>query len=228
MIYALGVLDMFDCLYDIEWVSITIYQPRRENISTWTINVSALRNWGVQTLVPTSHLAYKGDGKLCPGEHCQFCKVKVLCRARAEMGLEAAIRDFALPPILTDEEVAEMLPRLKDTIKWAEGLLAYAFSMACDHGKQWPGYKLVTGRSSGRVFTDPVKAEELAKAAGWTDIYTAPELLSVAQMEKLMKAKVFRELLGELVVSPPGNPTLVPESDKRPALGGRSAKEDFS
>lgn len=35
MLYALGALRIFDYLYDIESVSMTIYQPRRENVSTW-------------------------------------------------------------------------------------------------------------------------------------------------------------------------------------------------
>lgn len=36
-LYALGALDLFDCIYDIDTVSMTIYQPRRSNVSTFTI-----------------------------------------------------------------------------------------------------------------------------------------------------------------------------------------------
>lgn len=36
-LYALGALEIYDILYDIKEVSMTIFQPRRENISTWTI-----------------------------------------------------------------------------------------------------------------------------------------------------------------------------------------------
>ena len=32
-LYALGALEIFDCLYDIDTVSMTIYQPRRANVS---------------------------------------------------------------------------------------------------------------------------------------------------------------------------------------------------
>lgn len=36
-LYALGALELFDCIYDIDTVSMTIYQPRRSNVSTFTI-----------------------------------------------------------------------------------------------------------------------------------------------------------------------------------------------
>lgn len=35
-LYALGALGIYDHLYDIKEVSMTIFQPRRENVSTWT------------------------------------------------------------------------------------------------------------------------------------------------------------------------------------------------
>jgi hypothetical protein len=48
-------------------------------------------------------------------------------------------------------------------------------------------------------------------------------------MEKAIGKKVFTEVLGDLIVKPEGKPTLVPVSDKRPALASAaSAAEDFS
>ena len=40
------------------------------------------------------------------------------------------------------------------------------------------------------------------------------------------KAK-FNEVLGGLIVKPQGKPTLVPVSDKRPAITGNDAKSEF-
>ena len=37
MCYALGTLELFDGLYDIREISMTIFQPRRENVSTFTM-----------------------------------------------------------------------------------------------------------------------------------------------------------------------------------------------
>lgn len=68
MLYALGALRIFDCLYDIETVSMTIYQPRRENVSTWVISVAELRDWAEKTLKPKAELAFKGEGE-CETPH---------------------------------------------------------------------------------------------------------------------------------------------------------------
>ena len=108
MLYALGALRLFDSLYDIDTVSMSIYQPRRENVSTWTITVDELLDWAENTLKPKAELAFNGEGEFVPGSWCTFCKVAVKCRARAESKLELARYEFALPPLLTDEEIAKL------------------------------------------------------------------------------------------------------------------------
>ncbi len=47
-------------------------------------------------------------------------------------------------------------------------------------------------------------------------------------MERLMGKKTFNEVLGGLVVKPQGKPTLVPASDRRPAITTTDAKQDFN
>lgn len=44
-LYALGALEIFDCLYDISTISMTIYQLRRANISTCTVPRQELLDW---------------------------------------------------------------------------------------------------------------------------------------------------------------------------------------
>ena len=110
MLYALGALRIFDCLYDIETVSMTIYQPRRENVSTWVISVAELRDWAEKTLKPKAELAFKGEGEYCPGSWCQFCKAAVKCRARADAKLQLAKYEFAQPPLLSDAEIGDIPP----------------------------------------------------------------------------------------------------------------------
>lgn len=226
MLYALGALRLFDSLYDIESVSMTIYQPRRENVSTWTISVEELKEWAENTLKPKAELAYKGEGEYIPGTWCQFCKAAVKCRARAEAKLQLAKYEFAQPPLLSDEEIEEILGKLDDLTKWANEITAYAQDAAVNHGKTWRGFKLVESRTN-RKYTDEAAVIEAANTAGYHDIFKK-SLIPITEMERLMGKKTFAEILGGLVIKPQGKPTLVPASDKRPAITSTGAEHDFT
>ena len=224
MLYALGALRIYDTLYDIEDVAMTIYQPRRENISTWTITVSNLLSWAENELVPKAKLAFDGKGEYMPGPWCTFCKAAVKCRARAEEKLALAQYEFAQPPLLTDAEIEEILGKLDDLTRWADEIKSYAQDAALNHGKQWHGYKVVEGRSV-RKYSDEEAVIEAANAAGYHDIFRKT-LLPITEMEKLMGKQEFAEVLSGLIIKPAGKPTLVPITDKRPAMS--KANIDFN
>lgn len=224
-LYALGALDIYDGLYDFKEVAMTIFQPRRENVSTWTESVDELRKWAEEELKPKAELADAGEGEFCSGDWCLFCKAAVKCRARVRAKLELAKQEFSLPPIITDEEIEDILPRLPDLTKWANDIMAYATDAALNHGKQWRGFKVVEGRSN-RKYSDEDAVIKAAKDAGYTDIFRT-SLITLTEMEKLMGKKKFKDILGGLVVKPQGKPTLVPDTDKRPAITGNDAKSDF-
>ena len=214
-LYALGALEIFDCLYDIDTVSMTIYQPRRANVSTFTLSRQELLDWAETVLVPTAQLAFAGDGEYHCGEWCQFCKAKADCRERARANMELARYEFRQPPLLTDEEVEAILGKLDDLTNWASDIKDYALQAAIS-GKHWSGYKLVEGRATRR-YTDENAVVAAVKAAGY-DPYDEPKVLGVTAMTTLLGKKQFNDILGGLIVKPQGKPTLVPESDKRPAM----------
>ena len=225
-LYALGALQIYDALYDINEVSMTIFQPRRENVSTWTIPVTELKEWAEEELKPKAEMAFEGQGEYVPGEWCTFCRAAVRCRARAEEKLRLAQTEFRMPPLLTDTEIEEILSVLPDLTKWANEITAYATDAAVNHGKEWQGFKVVEGRSV-RKYRDEKKVAEAAKAAGYKDIWRK-SLITLTDMEKLMGKDTFREILGDLVFKPPGKPTLVPKSDKRPAINTTNAINEFN
>lgn len=225
MLYSLGALALFDALYDIEQVALTVFQPRRENVSTWTISVTELNKWVEQTLKPAAELAANGEGEFCAGTWCQFCRIASTCRARAEAILELAKFEFAPPAELSADEVADVLAQIPGLTWWASDVQDYALSQALS-GERYEGFKLVAGRSI-RKYTDETAVAEAAKAAGYRDIYKR-SLLTITAMEKLMGKKQFSEILGDLVVKPEGKPTLVPLSDKRPELQISTAADDFT
>ena len=225
-LYALGALELYDALYDIKDVSMTIFQPRWENVSTWTISVEQLREWAENELKPKAQMAYNGEGEYLPGEWCNFCRAAIKCRARAEEKLRLAQLEFRMPPLLADAEIEEILTVLPDLVKWANEITAYATDAAVSHGKEWRGFKIVEGRSV-RKYRDEEKVAEAAQEAGYTDIYRKT-LITLTEMQKLMGKKKFDEVLGSLICKPPGKPTLVPVTDKRPAINVTNAGNEFN
>jgi hypothetical protein len=225
MLYALGALNLFDCLYDIEKVTMTIFQPRLSSISTWTISTEELYQWAEEVLKPKTELAAKGEGDFVSGSWCRFCKARNTCRARAESFLELARMEFQLPALLSDEEVAEVMEKADELSKWASDVMAYAQAEAIENGKHWNGYKLVEGRSV-RKFSDEAKVEAAAKEAGYTDIYNK-SLITLTAFEKLMGKEAFAETLGQYVTKPAGKLTLVPVSDKRPEVTVNTVNDKF-
>lgn len=225
MLYALGALQAFGDLYDIETVAVTIYQPRRANVDTWEISVAELEQWAETEVKPKAELASAGEGEFCPGSWCQFCRIAPTCRARAEANLQLAKLEFVPPAELSDAEIADVLTRIPQLKTWASDVEAYALSQAVNQGKRWTGFKLVAGRSI-RKYTSEKDVAAAAEAAGYRDIWDR-KLITLTAMERLMGKPAFNEILGDLVIKPAGKPTLVPASDKRPALDLVSATTDF-
>lgn len=221
MCYALGALDIYDGIYDIKTVKMTIFQPRRDNISTAEMDKAELFRWADTVLAPTARLAYEGKGEFKAGEHCQFCKVKANCRKRAEYNLELAKYDFEMPANLEDTEIAAILPKVDELVSWVNDIKEYALQQALS-GTVYDGYKIVEGRANRR-YTDEDAVAFAVKDAGF-DPYEK-KLLGITAMTSLLGKTKFNELLGGLIEKPQGKPTLVPDTDKRPAYN--TAKDDF-
>ena len=222
MCYALGAINLLDNLYDISSVSMTIFQPRRENVSTWKQDKFELFGWADTVLKPAADLAYKGEGTFCAGEHCRFCRARATCRARAEYNLELARYDFAMPDTLEDDEISAILSKIDSLTSWAADIREYALTQALS-GKHFEGFKVVNGRSV-RKYTSETDVAKAVTDAGFDPFERS--ILGIKAMTKLLGKRRFEEILGQFVTKAPGKPTLVPESDKRQAAS--SAKDDFS
>ncbi len=222
MCYCLGALEMFDGIYDIQTVRMAIYQPRRNNLSIYEMTKSDLLKWADNVLAPTALLAMEGKGEFKAGEHCRFCKVKAGCRKRAEQNLELAKYDFAMPATLDKQEIDVILTKIDQLTAWASDVKEYALKQALQ-GTEYDNFKVVESRSN-RTYTNPDVVAQAVIAAGY-DPYKK-SVLGVTDMTKLLGKKKFYELLGNFIYKPPGKPTLVSKSDKRPAMKN-TAQEDF-
>jgi hypothetical protein len=227
-LYALGCLDDFDFLYDIDTVRLTIYQPRLGSISTWSISVAELKQWGETELREKARLAYDGEGELVAGDHCMFCKIKQRCRANAELQMKLAEYEFHDHSLLTDEEIVDIFLKAKQFTSWLNGITKHAIEEAVLHNKQWPGLKLVQGRSNRR-YVDETEIETLLKEKGFKEEdILKKKLIGIGDMTKLLGTTDFNKYLKDLVIKPDGKPTLVDENDNKPAYNpSEAAKRDF-
>lgn len=229
MLYALGALKEFIFAYDIDAVRMTIFQPRIDNFSTFEVSVDDLLTWAEVDLKPKAKLAFAGEGEFSPGSHCQFCKAKAVCKANADYNLELAKYDFAVPELLTDEEVSDILERSSNFTSWLKSVSEYALSEAVLNGKKWPGFKLVEGRSN-RTYSDEIAvATRLTEKGFAEDLIYKRELLGITAMEKVIGKKEFALHLNDLIIKPQGKPTLAPAGDKREELNSvDAAQKEFA
>lgn len=221
MLYALGALEIFDGIYDIDTVRMTIYQPRKSNISVYEMDKADLYEWANSELTQKAQLAYEGQGSFSCGEWCRFCKAKAECRERAEANLALARYEFQTPALLADEEIADILGKVDALTAWASDVKEYALQQAIS-GTAFPGWKLVEGRSNRR-YTSEAAVAAAVEGAGF-DPYER-KVLGITAMQKLLGKSRFEELLAPYIEKPQGRPTLVRSSDKRPEWN--TAKNDF-
>ena len=221
MLYALGALEIFDGIYDIDTVRMTIYQPRKSNISVYEMDKADLYEWANSELTQKAQLAYEGQGSFSCGEWCRFCKAKAECRERAEANLALARYEFQTPALLADEEIADILGKVDALTAWASDVKEYALQQAIS-GTAFPGWKLVEGRSNRR-YTSEAAVAAAVEGAGF-DPYER-KVLGITAMQKLLGKSRFEELLSPYIEKPQGRPTLVRSSDKRPEWN--TAKNDF-
>lgn len=227
-LYGLGAANLFDSLYDFDTVRMTIIQPRLDHISTEELPLSELLAWAEDDVKPRAQMAMDGTDYTAVGDWCRFCPAKAVCRKRAEYNLSIAKDDFRNPPLLSDEEIGDVLRRADELQHWVKDVGDYALEQALA-GKQYDGWKLVEGRSV-RKYADDLKVAEALKAAGYDEaMLYERKLYGISAMEKIVGKKRLTETLGDLIIKPAGKPVLVPESDKREAINtAEAAKADFT
>ena len=227
-LYGLGAANLFDSLYDFDTVRMTIIQPRLDHISTEELPLRELLAWAEDDVKPRAQMAMDGTDYTAVGDWCRFCPAKAICRKRAEYNLSIAKDDFRKPPLLSDEEIGEVLRRADELQHWVKDVGDYALEQALA-GKQYDGWKLVEGRSV-RKYADDLKVAEALMAAGYDEaMLYERKLYGISAMEKIVGKKRLTEMLGDLIMKPAGKPVLVPESDKREAINtAEAAKADFT
>lgn len=215
-LYALGAIEEFGDLYDIRNVRTYIVQPRKDSITSEDLTTDELLAWAETYVKPRAELAAKGEGEKCPGDaQCLFCRAKHVCVARISQLIDALRYQFRDPDLLTPEEISAVIPKAEALASWAKGVKDYALQHAVE-GEEFPGYKLVQGRSNRKITDDHAAIKALLDAG--CDLDKIVRLKSLTDLESYLSKDTVAKVLDGLIVKPEGKPTLVPENDKRDAL----------
>lgn len=216
-IYALGMLEELDGVFDLETVILHIYQPRLNNISEFKIPVKDLKKWGEEFLRPRALLAFAGEGDFVAGPHCHFCKAQPKCKAIFDYNSKIAALRFEDHTLLDDTEMAEVFLKLKVFKNWIKSISDYMLLEALK-GHDWPGLKLVEG-SSKRKYGDPSTIEKtLLTELHISNMHKPKELLNFEEMLKLIGKEAFEQHITPNLIMPRGKPTVVSANDKRPVF----------
>ena len=240
-LYALGVFEAWDWLYDFKRLDLRVCQPRLGVFDEWEISRAELLAFG-EYVKERSALALQPDAPRVAGEkQCRFCKVKDTCPAHLDLLHQLTDDVFdvvepltperamslppdppSLPPVeaMSVEQLARILPYRSTITGWLDAihkrLLAEALA-----GREVPGWRLVEGRSRRKWAdedkTKGVLVENIGGLAGtWTLV--SPSEAETRLKAQGMKSKDAKALVATLTVKPPGAPTLVPATDERPTL----------
>jgi hypothetical protein len=224
-LYAAGVLQDFGWLYpDVERFVLRIYQPRLNHIDEFEVTKPRLLEWLNDEVKPIAERALLPGAPLKAGEHCYFCPAKATCKVRAELVLQTvsgSFGDLDAPQnlaVLTNDEIAGILPHLENVKKWCGDVEAHALA-AKVRGEKVGDFKVVEGRSFREYAVTMDKVAETLEPVIGSQLWAPREMRSPAQVEKLLGGpKKAAPILKAIVRKPRGKPTLVPGSDPRPEM----------
>jgi len=218
--YAIGAYDWLSLVYDIRRITFGVLQPRLDHYDISELLVPDLEEWR-ERLKAGAKLTHRADAPLSAGDHCRFCPAKATCpalEARALAVVQEVFDDVNLEEIKPSDLDGARIARIMAQMPMIEAFCSSITTEArrrLEVGLGVPGWKLVNGRKQ-RTFA----VEDAVKKWGKENrlnVYTIPEIVSPAVLEKLCKgAKV--AFPKELVTETFGAPSLVPVSDSRPEL----------
>ncbi len=230
MIYAIGMLKALKAEGTPipETVMMKIVQPRTVNpVREWSIPTKELQEWARDILAPATIKLREQSVDCKAGEWCRWCPVEN-CSVQTRSNLEKAAEAFApfttveMPEIDTSgslvplEDMAKLALSFKQIGDWMSDVTAQLTTRALA-GEDVPYWKMVAGRSVRKWGTEEAQLVEFLRGH---DIVAYKEVLKTAPaVEKEIGKKKAKEIaLDNHIIKPEGTPTLVPETDKRPAL----------
>lgn len=220
MLYAIGALNEFDFMHDIETVELHIVQSRAGHIDSWEVSPAQLEGWG-EWVSQRAKLALSPDAPFCPeSKACMWCPHKADCEALRNHVNDIVKGDFdELEDVDGNaDKVSDInLKKVLDNADLIVGFVAACKEVALERmqsGVSIDGYKIVESKTN-RKWRDEAEVEEHLKGKIKVgDLYQK----KLIPMTQILKLRPKDKKLQAMLVKPEGKPTIAPMSDKRPAM----------
>lgn len=198
-----------------------IVQPRRG------IDDNPLQSWEtdedwIEALIDHAEnareLALSDTPPTKPGSWCRWCDAKAICPDHQSMAAEALSK---APDTLTGVELGKYLNMAMHLQGWIRSVFELA-QLEMEGGSGVPGFKLVQKRAT-RKWKDQAEVLAALKKGKHTKAkYVDEKLKSPAQIEKNFP-RLYSNTLSSMVVCESSGVTVVPDTDKRPAVASSTA-----
>lgn len=229
IVYALALYTT-ERLSNLEWIYLTIYQPRSHGpaLSPWRISVEELEVWRpkVDKYIEKAIAVREGRAAVeyAAGKHCKYCWGEGRCQAqnaanseRAVIALNAAdAQQEVNVQTLSMEQMLSLMDK-KETIERILGEVEGHLYMRLNRNLPVPGWKMVeqVGKRKLNDADEEYTAKELKKIGvkqPWRK-----SLITLGDAEKAV-GKSKAGLVDALTVRHATKRVMVRESDKRPAI----------
>jgi len=234
-LYALGVYEELNSLYEIEGFETHIVQPRLNWVSGESLTKKELLDWG-ESVKPLAKLADEGGGAFSPGPWCSegFCPARDMCKARVlaivdEMRKAVQESGDGLTPELMGEKAMTFFAKNAGMLeKVANDVSAHLLGEILQ-GKPHEGWKAVSGRSSSG-WDDPDKLKRQLQDKGYRlmDVCEPQDLLSPNKLKGAIKKEDFETIALPHKTVVAGKPQLADSDDPREDYKPASAQDDFA
>ena len=229
LMYAAAAYMEHELAYDFQRVRVMIVQPRLDASPEWTTTIQGLQNFMAEAQF-CAELTRQPDAPLVPSaKGCQWCRAKATCPAITNQIMDDF--DNVVPETADERDLARVMANADMIEKWVKAVRAEVERRLLA-GEPVPGYKLVQGKKGNRQWVNSDEAEETLKLMRVKhDLMYDYKLASPTSIEKLAKAGAVGPRqwtrIQTLITQSEGQPSVAPESDKRPALVTSATASDF-
>lgn len=207
--YMLGALGIASLLEPVRECVGTIVQPRHKDgghISSEALTTEELQAWGAALPEAVAATDDPAAPRVPGDSQCRWCAAQAICPERTRSLAADVFGEArqATVPLLSDADVAELLPRLDSVESWCRAVRRSALSRLTQRPGSLAGWHVAEGRPRRRV-TEAVVDRLAADTGRPRSDFVEERLLSVRGLERLVGKERVADVapLFDVSVGPP-------------------------